>query len=728
MVEIEFYFRGSITSIQSNFNDSMKKICMNFAQKVSIDLNNIFFCYNGNKINMNLKCSDVIKNLDKERKKMSIVVNEINDTIINTKNMMIKANYPICPKCLENSKIQIKDYKINIFGCAKEHITNNILLEKYEDTQKINISKIICQVCNANNKSNTYNNEFYLCNSCQINLCPLCKEKHEKKHNIVNWDLKDFYCKEHNDLYYSFCQTCKKNLCIICENAHNNHEIISYGKLMPNVDKLRNKLNESRDIINKFKNDIKEVIFRLNKVMDNIDIIYNINNNILNNFIIKNRNIMVLENINNINSNLLINDIININEESNIIKKVERTLDIYNEITNINSTNDNETKYLNDSKIIRDGSSSKMIKNWIAPDKNVNFTLLYRATRDGDSYSDFHSKCKDAPNISFIKLDNGRIIGGYTTIPWIEEDNCYIPDKDAFIFSIDSKEKYDLKKKLNGKYAIYHKTSLYCCCYGYCGDDLAVHENFLKSNESYCCGNGIYKSFDTNNLKMIGIDKEGTINIGIKELEVYKVNIEDEINLGNNLISRASSAKSIGINESKIITDLNDIKMIRKWIEVNNNIQFQLLYRATRDGDSVSDFHSKCHNESPTIAIIKTENGRIIGGFTTIPWLREDKSYISDKDAFIFSIDSKEKYNLKKELNGEYAIYHSNLSYCCCFGYCGDDLAVGNKFLKGNNSYCCGNGDNYYSFQTDNNKLMGIDKKGKIDFKIIELEIFKINY
>jgi hypothetical protein len=296
--------------------------------------------------------------------------------------MMIKRNYPICPKCLENSKIQIKDYKINIFGCAKEHITNNILLEKYEDTQKINISKIICQVCNANNKSNTYNNEFYLCNSCQINLCPLCKENHEKKHNIVNWDLKDFYCKEHNDLYYSFCQTCKKNLCIICENAHNNHEIISYGKLMPNVDKLRNKLNESRDIINKFKNDIKEVIFRLNKVMDNIDIIYNINNNILNNFIIKNRNIMVLENINNINSNLLINDIVNINEESNIIKKVERTLDIYNEITNINSKNDNETNYLNDSKIIRDGSYSKMIKNWIAPDKNVNFTLLYRATRD----------------------------------------------------------------------------------------------------------------------------------------------------------------------------------------------------------------------------------------------------------------------------------------------------------------------------------------------------------
>ena len=46
------------------------------------------------------------------------------------------------------------------------------------------------------------------------------------------------------------------------------------------------------------------------------------------------------------------------------------------------------------------------------PNKKIKFTLLYRATRDDDSYDEFHSKCNDAPNISFIKINDGRIIGG----------------------------------------------------------------------------------------------------------------------------------------------------------------------------------------------------------------------------------------------------------------------------------------------------------------------------
>ena len=88
-----------------------------------------------------------------------------------------------------------------------------------------------------------------------------------------------------------------------------------------------------------------------------------------------------------------------------------------------------------------------MVKNWIQSDDNIDLDLLYRATRDGDSYYDFHSKCDDfAPNISLIKLDNGKIIGGYTTVGWKVEDNAYISDKDAFIFSLDSREKYNLKK------------------------------------------------------------------------------------------------------------------------------------------------------------------------------------------------------------------------------------------------------------------------------------------
>ena len=526
------------------------------------------------------------------------------------------------------------------------------------------------------------------------------------------------------NIYYSYCKNCSENLCILCEKNHNNHETISYGKIIPNENELRNKLNEIRDIITLFNNDIIKIINKLNKVINSIKSIYNINNEFIQNFNIKKVNFQILQNINEINRNLKINDIIRINEDNNTITKLEKIFNIYNKITEKNEIIENNINYFKDSLIIKDKNDSNMIKNWINSNKDIFFQLLYRATRDGDSYDNFHSKCNDAPNISLIKLDNGRIIGGYTTIPWKSENNSYISDKEAFIFSVDSKEKYNLKKELNGNNAIYHDISSYCCCYGYCGDDLAVKEKFLNNNISYCCGNGEYKSFITTNYKMVGKDEKGEVKFTVSELEVYKVILKDSFTLKKENIDNNEI-----IIDSLIIKNQNELKMIKNWIKPNQEIYFELIFRATRDGDSSKNFYSKCENNSPTITIIKIDNGRIIGGYTTIPWKLENNSYISDENAFIFSIDSKEKYNLKEKLKGKYAIYHStNNLYCCCFGYCGDDLAVGDGFLQRNNSYCCGNGDTYYSFETDNYKMLGEETKGQIYFKIVELEVYKVNF
>lgn len=45
--------------------------------------------------------------------------------------------------------------------------------------------------------------------------------------------------------------------------------------------------------------------------------------------------------------------------------------------------------------------------------------------------------------------------------------------------------------------------------------------------------------------------------------------------------------------DSLIIKEEKDIIMLKKWINPNNHINSQLLYRATRDGDSLNDFHLK---------------------------------------------------------------------------------------------------------------------------------------
>ena len=86
----------------------------------------------------------------------------------------------------------------------------NILLEKYENTQEIDISKIICNICKINNKGHTFNNNFFVCNTCKENICPLCKSKHDKEHKIINYEQKDYICDMHNELYIKYCTTCKK--------------------------------------------------------------------------------------------------------------------------------------------------------------------------------------------------------------------------------------------------------------------------------------------------------------------------------------------------------------------------------------------------------------------------------------------------------------------------------------------------------------------------------------
>ena len=62
--------------------------------------------------------------------------------------------------------------------CKNGHTIDNILLSELENTQLIDESKIIWDKCKINNKGNTYNKEMFICNKCNMNLCPLCKSKH----------------------------------------------------------------------------------------------------------------------------------------------------------------------------------------------------------------------------------------------------------------------------------------------------------------------------------------------------------------------------------------------------------------------------------------------------------------------------------------------------------------------------------------------------------------------
>ena len=182
MAKVIFNYKGIETIIQCNINDKIKDIFKRYEAKIGKDISKLLFLYNGNKINDNSILNEIINEEDKRRNIMNILVNENNETIIN-ENIIISKEI-ICPKCYENILIKINEYKINLFNCKNNHNIDNILLNEYDNIEKIDISKIICDTCKIKNKSNTYNNEFYRCNICKINICPLCKSNHNNNHKM----------------------------------------------------------------------------------------------------------------------------------------------------------------------------------------------------------------------------------------------------------------------------------------------------------------------------------------------------------------------------------------------------------------------------------------------------------------------------------------------------------------------------------------------------------------
>ena len=208
MASIKFIFNGNETIIQCKKKDKMSDICYKFCSKSDLNMENYFFIYGGNQLNLDLSFNEQANMIDKNKNEMSILVYVKGKSIIN--EGIIKSKEIIYPLCGENCLINIKDYKIRLYECKNSHELNDISLNEYTNTQNINEENIICNNCNIKTKNKSYNKQFFKCLTCKKNLCPLCKSNHDKKHKVIDYDKKDFLCNEHNDFYISYCNDCKK--------------------------------------------------------------------------------------------------------------------------------------------------------------------------------------------------------------------------------------------------------------------------------------------------------------------------------------------------------------------------------------------------------------------------------------------------------------------------------------------------------------------------------------
>lgn len=183
----------------------------------------------------------------------------------------------------------------------------------------------------------------------------------------------------------------------------------------------------------------------------------------------------------------------------------------------------------------------------------------------------------------------------------------------------------------------------------------------------------------------------------------------------------------IFLESTTILQKIAELELIEGGVEkkMQKNIKkIQKLYQATVDGDSSKKFHEKCDNIRNTLVIIKDDANRRYGGFTTETWNDYDgkTNYKKDLNAFIFSIDTKNFYDV---VDYEHAILCAN-NFGPTFGG-GHEIHVSNKCTQNNFSY--GRTDKkYYDFKGDKNKEGILDNRNGEGHYIKDYEVFSVSF
>ena len=97
--------------------------------------------------------------------------------------------------------------------------------------------------------------------------------------------------------------------------------------------------------------------------------------------------------------------------------------------------------------------------------------------------------------------------------------------------------------------------------------------------------------------------------------------------------------EELGI-DSKIIKQKEDLEFLTKRL-INNDenlkqkkINYNLIYRATRDGDNLNSFHSRVDNKRSHLSIIETNKGLKFGVFNEQP-IKQTGNSLNDNKSFV---------------------------------------------------------------------------------------------
>ncbi|RGB30647.1 TLD-domain-containing protein [Rhizophagus diaphanus] len=222
-------------------------------------------------------------------------------------------------------------------------------------------------------------------------------------------------------------------------------------------------------------------------------------------------------------------------------------------------------------------------------------------------------------------------------------------------------------------------------------------------------------------------------------LKVYPFNALLPEDIINNLLTfHTNSNKELDIkilpprspNYDSIIIKSKHFAHFSSWVkkknnffynESNNPYDFNLLFRASRDGKTPADFHAKCDNKGATIVILKIPNSeQILGGYNPINW-NSNCQWMYTSDSFIFSFTNKNNFRTAevgyiKKTDYDCAI-HCHQNYGPAFGE-GYDL-----YQDNDGNWKSFNSCSYYKIDIPlGNEIMG----GYNAFNVEDYEVFQV--
>ena len=243
---------------------------------------------------------------------------------------------------------------------------------------------------------------------------------------------------------------------------------------------------------------------------------------------------------------------------------------------------------------------------------------------------------------------------------------------------------------------------------------LGITKQYFKKEE---INESIIK--EINHVKEKNVFSEQKIKILEEKNEVLLKTVE-ELKKSLNEISDYQKNKERYYINSEIFNGIDEVKLvydrlINKGIFKNKNPKFQLIYRASRDGDNQNIQKKKIQGIKNFLCVLQTKKGCKFGGYTeTAP--NYSQGGINDKNAFIFSLDKRKIYDYLED--------NSSVRFVDgCGPYFDWGFCVQSKdFFIGDNNYVADKKNSRFYYQDKDYEINNYENK----FIINDLEVFQV--